>query len=65
MDGGDRHADKTDMMVVYGADTVAGLNEASESILRNAAVAIAAMAGVERAINGGNKTAACAIAATS
>jgi uncharacterized protein (UPF0261 family) len=61
-DGGAQHADKTDMAIMYGASTVAGINSASESLLRRAAAAIAAMAAVERAMNSDKKTAACELA---
>lgn len=57
--GGAEHADKTEMMIMYSASAVEGLSRASESVLRKAAVAIAGMAAVERAINSAQKTAAC------
>jgi uncharacterized protein (UPF0261 family) len=62
-DGGAQHADKTDMAIMYSADTVTGTEGALKSFLRRAAVAIAAMAAVEREMNRDKKTAACELAA--
>jgi uncharacterized protein (UPF0261 family) len=61
-DGGAQHADKTDLAIMYSANTLAGTNSAVTSLLRRAAAAIAAMAAVERELNSDKKTAVCELA---